>query len=190
MNQNTLRRSTVLAITAIIFGAYGLGALALGASVAIDLFNMLVFALACGTAATYSKDFWIALKKPLFHGHDTLAYGIFVGWTAVALARGVSIIWRAYDKPESWTDSGLWGVHIAGSAVAAPATFSRPTPWEEASRHHNGSNSARSSQLPCSSPRGCSFGARRAGRGDLSTDLARCPRGWRAFRRFRPRRVS
>ena len=122
----TLRRSTVLALTAALFLAYGIVGAVFGSSKAIEAFNVFVFALALGTAATYWSDFRLALRKPLFLAEDTLAYGIFVGWSAIAVGRGIGIIWRAAGRPDSWETNLLWGVHIAGSSVAATCHLLAP----------------------------------------------------------------
>lgn len=126
MPANSLRRSTLLIMSAVVILSYPAAMLLLGPRMAIEIGNIMVLALSAGIVVAYAPIVKDALRHHLIEGSDILTIGIFVGWLATFYARGGSIIWRLLGQPPEWLNSALWGFHIALSCVAALAHLIAP----------------------------------------------------------------
>lgn len=126
MPTNSLRRSTLLSMILSVIVSYPCAILLLGPKAAIEIGNIMVFALSAGIAVAYAPIVRDAFRYSYIDGPNILTVGIFVGWSATFLARGGSIVWRLLGQPPDWLNSSLWGFHIALSCVAALAHLVAP----------------------------------------------------------------
>ena len=125
-NPNYLKRSTFLFLTFTVALGYVALAVAGSVSVAIEIYNALLFGAAAGVVVAYFLPASDAFRCPYLSGGDMLRIGIFMSWSAVFLARSISIAWRFLDQPPGWLDSVAWGFHIPGSLMAAYAHIISP----------------------------------------------------------------
>lgn len=123
---NYLRRSTFLALNGLVAGGYVGLAIWSGGRLAIEIYNAFLFGAAAGVVVAYLLPAWRAIRHPYLSGGHMLRIGIFMSWSAVLLARSVSIVWRFSDQPPAWLDSVAWGFHIPGSLMAAYAHIISP----------------------------------------------------------------
>lgn len=126
MPTNSLRRSTLLAMIGSVILSYPCAIIIFGPKMAIEIGNIMVFALAAGIIVAYGPIVRDALRHTYVDGPNILTVGIFVGWSATFLARGGSIVWRLVGQPPEWLNSSLWGFHIALSCVSALAHLVAP----------------------------------------------------------------
>jgi len=126
MPTNSLRRSTLLTMILAVILSYPCAIAVLGPKAAIEIGNIMVFALSAGIVVAYGPIVKDALRHHYVDGPNILTIGIFVGWSATFLARGGSIIWRLLGQPPDWLNSSLWGFHIALSCVSALAHLIAP----------------------------------------------------------------
>lgn len=123
---NYLKRSTFLALNfAVAAGYVGLAAWS-GGRLAIEVYNAFLFGAAGGVVVAYVVPAWRAIQNRYLSGGEMLRMGIFMSWSAVLVARSISIVWRFYDQPPGWLDSVAWGFHIPGSLMAAYAHIISP----------------------------------------------------------------
>ncbi|AEI71078.1 hypothetical protein [EBPR siphovirus 2] len=113
-----LRRSALVSLLLIALGGYGFIASLIGSRVAIEVFNVIMLALASAGAVAYGA----AVIRDLCEAHldrlAVLAVGIFSGCFWIAYRTGASVIWRFADKPVEWLDSAWWGLHLPGTCFA------------------------------------------------------------------------
>lgn len=126
MPTNSLRRSTLLIMIVTVILSYPCAIMVLGPKAAIEIGNIMVFALSAGIAVAYAPIVRDAFRHTYIDGPNILTIGIVVGWTATFFARGGSILWRLLGQPPEWLNSSLWGFPIALSCVAALAHLVAP----------------------------------------------------------------
>jgi hypothetical protein len=120
MHRNELYRSTLLYLLAALLVTYSAIWLFFGGKVAIESFNIVVLSFSVGIVVAYFPNVIEAFKTKTIHGGDILAVGIFLAWLGNGvMSRSGSILWRYFDRPPSWLESGLWGLYIDVAAMGA-----------------------------------------------------------------------
>lgn len=93
---------------------------------AVELFNGILFSVAVGVMVTYWPAFWRALGEERKSSSDYLLLGIGISWLSITLHRGLSTVWRAYDKPEWIADHWVWSVFIFLGIIAGTLHITAP----------------------------------------------------------------